>query len=270
MQLTPSVSNELLAENTALKEELLKLRGDYRAVLDHSIDSDQRLLEYTSDIFLPPPATISMSSQPTPVACTYVCSATQTEGVLDVHEKVSFRSQDLGVEENLSLSQELALAKGSICKLQLDLVKIKEENVFLENVHSCNVNNTDLSNKLCTSSFEKIENLRGKLAEQDNTIQSLVSKLDHAVSTHHGALSEVMSLQSTNMDKWLDDNVLQAYFSSFNESHQALSSKALFVGPCVAELLMFGSPYEISQLVHEFMNSDLIVLITCSAVLITI
>lgn len=53
----------LRAENAALKEELVKLRVERQAVLDHSIESDQRLLQYTQEIFTPPPSMSKNSAQ---------------------------------------------------------------------------------------------------------------------------------------------------------------------------------------------------------------
>lgn len=47
-------TSSLLLENISLKKELAELRAELNVILDHSIESDQRLLEYTENVFLPP------------------------------------------------------------------------------------------------------------------------------------------------------------------------------------------------------------------------
>lgn len=46
---TPAL--ELSTENALLKAEVAKLKADVKVILDHSIESDQRLLEFTEEIF---------------------------------------------------------------------------------------------------------------------------------------------------------------------------------------------------------------------------
>lgn len=71
-----SPSPDLIVENTALKEELARLREELRVVLDHSIDSDQRLLQFTKDIFPPP---TPLRSNPTAADLVVANIATQTD-----------------------------------------------------------------------------------------------------------------------------------------------------------------------------------------------
>lgn len=84
-QCTPPISNDLLAENLALKEELRKVREELKVILDHSIDSDQRLLQFTETVFLPPQPKATHSSQLEVKSRTLVSSATQTEGSSNCH-----------------------------------------------------------------------------------------------------------------------------------------------------------------------------------------
>lgn len=54
------------AENDVLKEELSRLRSEMRVILDHSIESDQRLLQYTEEVFPHPqhkPSTVPVTSE---------------------------------------------------------------------------------------------------------------------------------------------------------------------------------------------------------------
>lgn len=56
------VEHTLQTENIALKEEIKKLRLEMQVILDHSIESDQRLLQFTDEVFMPPLSTSSSSS----------------------------------------------------------------------------------------------------------------------------------------------------------------------------------------------------------------
>lgn len=57
---TPSM--DLASENALLKEEVARLRAELQVVLNHSIESDQRLLEFTDNVFLPPRSLTSNTS----------------------------------------------------------------------------------------------------------------------------------------------------------------------------------------------------------------
>lgn len=68
------VHTDLHAENIALKKEIAELRQERRMILDHSIESDQRLLQYTEAVFLPPPSPTELS----PAMHSPISKATQT------------------------------------------------------------------------------------------------------------------------------------------------------------------------------------------------
>lgn len=53
---------DLQIENKALKDELEMLRIDRQVILDHSIETDQRLLQYTDAVFLSPTHMLSKTS----------------------------------------------------------------------------------------------------------------------------------------------------------------------------------------------------------------
>ncbi|KAG8335269.1 hypothetical protein J6590_072665 [Homalodisca vitripennis] len=62
---SPTYFSELVSENTALRKELTDLKLQLQSVLDHSIESDQRLLQFTNEIFTTKPST-STNSQSRP------------------------------------------------------------------------------------------------------------------------------------------------------------------------------------------------------------
>lgn len=65
----PKPSPDLLSENTVLKDEVARLRTELQVVLNHSIESDQRLLEFTDNVFLPPRSLLSNAvCNPSPTA----------------------------------------------------------------------------------------------------------------------------------------------------------------------------------------------------------
>lgn len=64
--------SQLLAENNALKKQILELQKEIQVILDHSIESDQRLATFTDQVFVArpstpanglPPSTIDQHSQ---------------------------------------------------------------------------------------------------------------------------------------------------------------------------------------------------------------
>ncbi|KAG8241754.1 hypothetical protein J6590_079826 [Homalodisca vitripennis] len=62
---SPTYFSDLVSENTALRKELTDLKLQLQSVLDHSIESDQRLLQLTNEIFTTKPST-STNSQSRP------------------------------------------------------------------------------------------------------------------------------------------------------------------------------------------------------------
>lgn len=72
---------DIQAENQALKKELQQLRDERKAILDHSIESDQRLLKYTEEVF-PNPNVETVASE----SLTTFNIETQTDGLFYKNE----------------------------------------------------------------------------------------------------------------------------------------------------------------------------------------
>ncbi|KAG8317567.1 hypothetical protein J6590_024794 [Homalodisca vitripennis] len=87
--LQPASENILLIENARLKAEVAKLKPEVKVILDHSIESDQRLLQFTDTIF-----TSSSSVKPQKKSCTnFVNASVQTEELPGVSENNIVRSK---------------------------------------------------------------------------------------------------------------------------------------------------------------------------------
>lgn len=159
----------------------------------------------------------------------------------------SFKIQDLMVEEKESLSNKLSLANARCAKLQDKLNKVKKENDELKKFYYT----TETDSKSSINNDEIII-LKNKLVERDNALKLAAHKLNSAVELNGDLMSKAESLQAkynhSISDKWLDDSVLESYFSSFQENSKATACRALFIGPLNCELLKHGSPDVINNL----------------------
>lgn len=219
VQVTPLANTDVLQENMTLKEELLKLRGEYRVILDHSIDSDQRLLEYTEDIFLPPLLKTNPSPQPP-----YVSIGTQTEHDFNhLHVESTVTSQDNLVLENNKLVNSSKVLNEKVKKLKIALLSLQKEKKCLENEIS-------LKERKITTLSKHIE----LLCSNKVNINQLNSKY----------VSEMTRAQSLTWDssKWLDDTIIQSYYDAFSSLGNTSKTKCLFIGPSITQLLKHGSP----------------------------
>lgn len=158
----------------------------------------------------------------------------------------SFQVQDEVIEENKSLGKNLLSCQSKIASLECSLKELKRENEVLKTTISHEDTLSDSDFKGPSDSSEYLEE---SLAVKEKSLQVLASKLSDSVRISTSLYTDLQKLQSLNArlntmiaDKWLDDSIVQAYFSSFNESSQASLSKALFVGPGTSELLKHGSP----------------------------
>ncbi|KAG8241874.1 hypothetical protein J6590_077142 [Homalodisca vitripennis] len=80
--LQPASENTILIENARLKAEVAKLKTEVKVILDHSIELDQRLLQFTDTIF-----TSSKSVTPLKKSCTnYVNASAKTEELPGISE----------------------------------------------------------------------------------------------------------------------------------------------------------------------------------------
>lgn len=243
---------DLLAENNTLKEELLKLREEFRVILDHSVDSDQRLLEYTEDIFLPPPSTTAAATHPPARSCTYVSSMTQTDDAWDaLGETQSYFRETLTPQdillENKKLANNCKILNNKVMELEVKLLNLQQEKKCLDNEATLNVNELDR-----LSPSDAPDSLPYILPEKGKSLENVSLELNDALRVNRILNSELEKCknqltQCVTSDKWLDDSVIQSYFSSFNDSLKATSSRTLFLDPATCELLKHSSIHTVKK-----------------------
>ncbi|KAG8317474.1 hypothetical protein J6590_026628 [Homalodisca vitripennis] len=108
----------LLQENTLLKEEIKRLQTELKSILDHAIESDQRLSLYTSEIFA---SATSQSSKPVKtndgaVQCDPIPLTTQETQTLPVSIPVPDHSNE--IIDSLKTTVEVLEAEVECLKLQ--------------------------------------------------------------------------------------------------------------------------------------------------------
>lgn len=166
----------------------------------------------------------------------------------------SVRTQDEIIIENKAMGEKLVLCQEKIQTLQTSLEKLKEGNKDLSHplpnddaMCYFGICPSDTNNTCISYSSDKDSSYQVLLCELNNALKAN-SDLSLEIKKLH---NEADRLKRVNVDKWVDDLTIQAYFSSFNESNLAKSSKSLFVGPGTTELLKHGS----SDVVSEQLNS---------------
>ncbi|KAG8325255.1 hypothetical protein J6590_072690 [Homalodisca vitripennis] len=110
--------DSLLQENTLLKEEIKRLQTELKSILDHAIESDQRLSLYTSEIFA---SATSQSSKPVKtndgaVQCDPIPLTTQETQTLPVSIPVPDHSNE--IIDSLKTTVEVLEAEVECLKLQ--------------------------------------------------------------------------------------------------------------------------------------------------------
>lgn len=170
---------ELQAENKALKEELVKLRRDRQAVLDHSIESDLRLLQFTENIFTPPVATT-------------------------VNAEASSACSNIGKENNFSNGyvverDELETAHEKIKELQK---QISELSVPCE---ICNILKEESKNMIESLRSLEAENaeLKNRVTKHHPTISPALLPIHQPVLQLHNRFEELSNAESQSTH---DDN----------------------------------------------------------------
>lgn len=170
----------------------------------------------------------------------------------------SLHIQDAIIEKNEAMSRDLITHKNKIKKLQASLEQVKKENEKLK---------VKLSNyyasELDLNVSDKTQAFNLTVLEKNKSLQLLGSKLNCALEEKNAMDCKLKNLQEQvnrlkfmTTDKWLDDSVIQSYFSSFNSYDTSLSSGAIFVGPTVSELLKHSSSEIVLQQLEDLKLSS--------------
>lgn len=217
-------AKDLKEENSELKLQLAALREERRALIEHSIESDQRLLQYTEDVFLSP---VPPSKPPLPSTSTCVSNTdcavqwdTLMKELTGLNNKI-----DEANKENISLRQ-------SQLKLSLHLERITDENCKLA------LEISKLSNQL-----KQTVVVNDSLNYNDNN-----KKLDQR---------EVVK------SRWLADDLLAAHFNLLNKEVGKFRSDVLFVNPSVTQLLKLLSRNEVESTLRDLSFSKMAYVFLC-------
>lgn len=143
---TPNHTTNLLLENTNLKQEIAELRAELKVILDHSVESDQRLLKYTEDIFLPPQSCTENTPDVTHKPCSVTCKAVQTDDPTPEQPKEIHRA----ITEKDDLIIQL---RASIQELEGDVFRLKTE------IKNCTCKKNYMNSSKCTMAQSNNYNL---------------------------------------------------------------------------------------------------------------
>lgn len=208
----------LIRENAALREELAKLREERQMILDHSIESDLRLLQYTEDVFSPPQSLNQTQEEKRQ-------GRSPTNDCLDSQEAIS--------EERNMLLKERSILKASLSDCN---DRLKQLNL------DYNALQLTISEKECL------------VAQLNKSIENHLKKQsdlnEHIISLN----KQIKTIQNTvwSESRWLDDKVLEAYFVSFSDYAKSYcKSKCIFVGPTNTLLIKYGSNNDVKQLLID-------------------
>lgn len=137
-----SSQSNLVAENLALREELEKLRLERNAVLDHSIESDQRLLKFTENVFLAHSERDIDATNPFPVSH----RGTQTESLNQTHVSISDHNSIVNKlsNSNKELENKIKAAESKIKELEKLLTSSKDP------CNKCNILTSECNNMIAS------------------------------------------------------------------------------------------------------------------------
>lgn len=141
---------------------------------------------------------------------------------------------------------------------ELDTVNEKNDAISkVNNTMSCKI--TELRSKLETVSYE-CESFKLLVEDSNSTINHLKSSVKFLQNEKSELCNVVTKLKSRisscNEDRWLDDAILQTFYTSFNDSDKAVSTKSLLLGPTVTELLKHGSKDDVAQQLRDISLSN--------------
>lgn len=264
---TPIMTPDIQEENLALKKELEEVRAELRIILDHSIESDMRLLQYTEDVFLPPPSiTQSLTDHPTNRSLT----STATQTVEDLALQTSYSAEGAGHCQLLPTVRETpANEMLDECKEQLynentflpkmykacfdQLVErnnvlenklhslestIKESNQLQQEINKYLSQNSGVlrNNKIRQSNPDYMAEIckwKNKYDETKATLNKLKLELIDKTASYNDLLASV----NDPTRHWLSDDTLTSYFNVLHEETLRLRDDMLFLAPSVTQAL---------------------------------
>lgn len=271
-QSTPLPTSDLQEENNALRKQLEEVREELRVILDHSIESDQRLLQYTEDVFLPPSSTHGLLAE----VCSLTSVATQTEEDCTlttecaiqcsltsclINDKLGTPNGNLAEIADTDIIYDRDLAK--IIKMYFDqhanYNKIFEsrlsslEHTAKESISDYLGQKTDLvrNNDILTSPNPSClaENnmLKNVCVKHEASISSLKLELVQKTNSYYNLLA---SLKDPTRN-WLCDDTLTSYFNILQEEISTQRDDVLFLAPSVTQALKLQSKRHVNILLSD-------------------
>ncbi|KAG8318561.1 SUMO1 sentrin specific peptidase 8 [Homalodisca vitripennis] len=151
----------------------------------------------------------------------------------------SYSELDIVREEKDVIIKENNVVSSSLIKVRDDFLKMSDECLSLKNV----VNEKDiiiakLSTDLETSDKQKLE-----LSNRVNELKSSIKAVEE---------------KSWLNNRWVDDKILDSYFETFNSKDSKNTSKVIFIGPSVSQMVKHGSDTDVNVLLGnlELFKSD--------------
>jgi len=222
---------ELEAENSRLREEVDQLQVRLRDVVDHSIQSDARLLEFTSDIFTPHN---SFSSTRTDLGTSTV-TETPAPDLSDHFTQTSTETREQGTQAALEVcSQDVRSLEALISTLQEQLEQRDLQVVAMT------ADNTSLKDRLGILN-KTLEDLHLKKNNNDTLLHSLKLELK---------LAHERNAQLNSGDKWVDEHIIADYFRTFSSSVDP-NLQCIFFSPATTQLIKSGPEESVLDIVFN-------------------
>lgn len=196
-----SSTSDLLDENNALKEELLNLRKNRQIILDHSIESDKRLLRYTENLFLPPPSITSLVEE-----IGVPASSNGAPQVVDMYRRpysdcaVQCDILPNASKDHLSKNETHECILAQNLSLQKNVEELKSKVLTLEERNSSLQNRCDILYEETRNMIDSIRSLEVDIKIKNNQIKELEEDLSKKCTKIH----EINFINRNNYDTLMD------------------------------------------------------------------
>lgn len=168
---SPSNLSQLIAENFHLKQNIIELRNENKTLLEHSIESDQRLLQYTDQVFVAGTSASVTTLEPSEVEL----SDKEVETNLS-------KTYDL-VKDTIKLKSNNEELKKQIGESTIQIKKLEQEIEHYK--HTCEILQDEAKNMINTIKILEDENkiIQQKCATVGTSADS--SKIHHKIATNN-------------------------------------------------------------------------------------
>lgn len=149
--------------------------------------------------------------------------------IIDLNQ--SFNSIDIEVEQNLTLNKQIKSLEERLCDSVGKCERILKENSVL------------------TEELKNITQRNVKLTQEYNTKDCTITSLKFTVQKLTNDLKNINVNNSWNRNKWLEDSVINSYFTAMEDSIK--TSEILFLGPSATLAIRFSTPETCKELLQQ-------------------